>query len=213
MFEQYSLLIKKARQDTERITKEYEKLREELNIEFKNETIYELGKMDEYKLKDFSPIEYCEKMKIIENRYDNLEKEKEYRIEEIKKILDEELRVLIGAGTKTTVLEETYRTVGVCAENYYIVCRVWFTLKPRKDIDCKAGDPFKIEFVNVVGCRSRDIVDAITSTSIKSPDGFKIPQFNCNGGVQKVNQFFEKNQLSATQIGWWETWVQQNRPC
>ena len=103
-------------------------------------------------------------------------------------------------------------TVGGCP---YQLCRVWFSLIPNNELKCKAGDPIRVEWVTISGTpRKNDKNESISVSATRQQDGsIKIPNFNHEGSIIQGGELFNYSNLDPSVIGYWESWVRENRPC
>jgi hypothetical protein len=234
MFSEYFAEVQQAIENAERKTSEYSKKRESLALSVKAKIDSEsesIAKNSE--LKNYSPIEHHNEMTAIIHSFEKMKTEESSELLKIKELLHASLLKIMKIPEPRIPepkipelpIKEMYKIISSSSQNNNHICRVWFTLEdkfkvsPKKILKCQPGDPIRIEWLNVQHntCRNNDLVDQVTSTTIRhasGPEGIKIPQFDNPGRVTSSNSLYDITNWGATsnQRTWWEQWLANNRP-
>lgn len=218
MFQEHLALITKSNTEVTEVESTYDDKKVELTIKVQKLIEKELTKIkSEDTLKNYSPIEHHNLMTQYVREFKQLESEKKSKIAEIKKTLDLALYELVGKPEVKPPITEMYKVISSANDNANYACRVWFTLVPIKEWECKPGDIIRIEWFNSNSNRLNDTQSGITSTykrTGKGESGIKIPQFINQGRITNINTFYQINIWGAqsSQRNWWLEWVKINRP-
>ena len=221
MFQQYHDAVTRAQNSEAAKNEEYDTLREALTIEIKEKMEEECTKIQSNNhLKDYSPIEYYNKMTELRHRFDKLNIELEQAKQEIKNTLHDSLKELIPVEKLVQTVTEMYKVIGVSQNSPDYMCRVWFTLVPLPEYECVPGDPIRVEWIkmNINNyTRNNDKAEGITNVYKrvgKGLNGLYIPQFQNQGQITSANNLYPISQFgeNSSHVTWWKNWIQQNRP-
>jgi len=219
MFQQYHDAVTTAQNSEANTNDEYDTLREALTIEIKAKMEQECENIQSNNhLKDYSPIEYYNKMTELRHRFDKLNTELEQAKMDIKNTLHDSLKELIPVTDPQ--ITEIYKVIGLCYNNASYMCRVWFTLVPLPQYECVPGDPIRVEWIqmNISSyTRNNDKVDGVSASHSRNGtgiNGLNIPQFQNQGQITNANTLYPITQFgeNSSQVTWWKNWVQANRP-
>ena len=225
MFKQYKNLIDNSIHNEDSCNKEFHTKKTKLTLEMKQILLNEIEFIDSKQLlKDYSPIQHTNKITELNNKFSNLILENQTELEEIKINLNKDLLNImkITQPIPKNYPTELYKIINSCitkskGSNSY-VCRVYFTLIPIKEFDCKPGDPIRIEFIKFSGCnRFNDKSDGLTIKTerfAQGISGIKMPQFINTGSIIHSNSFYDFNHFGhdSDEQNWWLNWIKQNRP-
>lgn len=211
MFKNYQDLVNKAIKDEEIANKEFENNKNKLTTDIKQILQNEIENIEKKTLlKDYSPIQHTNKMTEFNNIYSNLSNELNDKIDKIRNNLHQDLITKMKLPNfNKNYPKELYKVINLIQDRTDFICKVYFTLIPLPQWDCKEGDPIRIEWVHPF-----DNVTAKTERMAQGWSGLKIPMFYNSNTITNINNFFDFNHFGhdSNEQKWWMEWVNKNRP-
>ena len=175
MFKQYKNLVDSCLDQEKNTIKKYESQKNTLALEIKQTLLNEIENMNNKTLlKDYSPIQHSNNMTELNVRYSNLLSQEKDDLEKIKIKLNEDLiSIMEDNGLPKNYPTELYKVINSSRDSPYDLCRVYFTLVPLKQWDCKPGDPIRVEWVGFNGVnRFTDKNDSVNCKSERTAQGW-----------------------------------------
>lgn len=220
MFKQYKNLVDSSLDKEKNTIKKYESQKNTLALEIKQTLLNEVENMNSKTLlKDYSPIQHSNTMTELNQKFSDLLSKEKNDLEKIKIKLNEDLiGIMEDTGHPKNYPTELYKVINSARESPYDLCRVYFTLVPLKQWDCKPGDPIAVEWVSLNGVNrftdKKDSVNCRAERTAQGWTGLKMPNFCHNGSLTNNNRLFDFNHwgTKGNQQKWWMDWVKENRP-
>lgn len=114
---------------------------------------------------------------------------------------------------------EIYKDI-YCEDNCNCwVCRVWFSLVEKDDLNLKPGEPFKIAWFDINPNRYQPISELMSYSQISErstidKNELKMPDFPNQFSLTNANQLFSINHWGeqSSQKTFWLEWIKRNRP-
>lgn len=220
MFQEYRNVIELAQEHESKIKMKFNKQRESNTIEIQEKMRQEADSISKNQhLKDYNPMEYYNSITTLKHKYDQIIESERTKLENLQKQTDELLQEKMKYKPKLEITE-ICKLIGTSSENtnyYRYICRVWFTLIPIEEFDCKPGDPIRVEWVDMVDNNLNDKKRDTNEKSIrngKGITGLNIPHFVNTSQLSNVNQLFSPDNWgsNSNQKTLWLNWVRHNRP-
>lgn len=213
MFKQYNDLVKKAHEAEKLVNKKYDDKKTQLSIKIRNKLQDEIQNINRKTLlKNYCPIQYTNEMTLLSEQFSNITKEYNNELFQIKNRLNRDLmNIMELPKSSSNYPTELYKIIN---HNDSFICKVYFTLVPLPEFDCKEGDPIRLEWVVYSLNKNTENITATTERTAQGWPGLKMPQFINNYQIIYPNNFCDFYQFGSNSLQqkWWMEWVSKNRP-